>query len=321
MNNTIKLAFLGAVALATSSTAALAGSELVRGLTTGLSVGMPLPEGVYDISVGSYGGWDAKTAPMGLNEAYAIPVWLIWWTPWQILGGRVEFDTTTGVGDLWNAGNTWHPLNVNRTIASQDGIGLDSWLNTLVEAGIGWNLGGGWGVSLHAGAWLPSTQTVPSLLGRNYTAFQGAAAVSYVANGWNLSATGIYGSGGGEETVLLPFGPATARQAEWVNLDLTATKHFGKAEVGAVAYGSWDLTNSGEVTCYLSGGTAASLAPCKQHQFAVGSLVGYDFGIFLAQAKLTWDVEESNYRGKETRGSLTIVKPLWIAMPPEAPLK
>ena len=44
MRNTIKLAALGACALAASSTAALAGSELPIGITTGLSVGMPLPK-------------------------------------------------------------------------------------------------------------------------------------------------------------------------------------------------------------------------------------------------------------------------------------
>lgn len=169
MKTTIKLAALGAVALAASSTAALAGSELPKGVTTGLSIGMPLPEGVYDVSVGSYGSRN------GASEAYAIPVWLIWWTPWQIAGGRVVIDTATGVADAWKAGEP----------------GTDSFLNTLVEAGIGWNLGHGWGVSVHAGAWLPSTQALPTALGRDYTAFQGAAAVSYVGGGWNLSATGV----------------------------------------------------------------------------------------------------------------------------------
>ena len=60
MKNTIKLVALGACALAASSSAALAGSELPIGITTGLSIGMPLPEGVYDISIGSYGSQGAQ---------------------------------------------------------------------------------------------------------------------------------------------------------------------------------------------------------------------------------------------------------------------
>ena len=292
MKTTIKLAVVGACALAASSTAALAGSELPKGVTTGLSIGMPLPEGVYDISIGSYGSHN------GGSDAYSIPVWLVWWTPWQIAGGRVVLDTATGVADTW----------------SGTGPGTDSWLNTLVEAGIGWNLGHGWGVSVHAGAWLPSTQTLPTVLGRDYTAFQGAAAISYVASGWNLSATGIYGSGGNKQATA--YGPGTAQQGDWFNLDLTAARHYDKFETGLVAYGSWDLSDSGFTVCYPVSGHSS----CKQSQFAVGSLVGYDFGAFIAQAKLTTDVMEKNYGDKEVRGTLTIIKPLWNPAA-EGPLK
>ena len=86
--------------------------------------------------------------------------------------------------------------------------------------------------SVRAGAWLPSTQVLSVALGRDYTAFQGGGSVSYVANGWNLTATGIYGSGGN--------GNSRQIQNPWFNLDLTATKKLGKMEIGAVAYGSWD---------------------------------------------------------------------------------
>ncbi len=55
MKTTIKLAALGAIALAASSTAALATSEMPAGITTGIALGAPLPEGVYDISIASYG--------------------------------------------------------------------------------------------------------------------------------------------------------------------------------------------------------------------------------------------------------------------------
>ena len=56
MKATIKLTALGAIALAASSTAALAYSEMPAGITTGIALGAPLPEGVYDISIASYGG-------------------------------------------------------------------------------------------------------------------------------------------------------------------------------------------------------------------------------------------------------------------------
>ena len=284
MKNTIKFAVLGACALAASSSVALA-SEMPQGITTGLALGAPLPEGFYDISIASYG---TRTGPdaTGTSLAYAIPVWLIWSTPWQIAGGRVQLSTATGVADTWATGAT----------------GSDSWLNTFIDGGIKWNLGNGWNFGWTAGVFLPSTQPLPIMLGRNYAAFQGLASVSYLANGWNLTATGIYGSGGHDVI--------DQTQNPWVNLDLTATRKFGKFEVGSIAYGSW------EVGCAVSG--------CNKFaQFAMGGLVGYDFGSFIAQGKLGTDVwVDSNTRqnaGFETRGWLTIIKPLWNPEP--APMK
>jgi hypothetical protein len=278
MKTTIKLAALGAVALAASSTAALALPELPAGTTTGLALGAPLPEGVYDISIGSYG---SSNGALG-NLSYAIPVWLIWSTPYQIAGGRIAIDTATAVADAWG------PMTGN--------TGVDSFLNTLVEGSIAWNLGGGWNASLRAGAWLPSTQTLALDLGRNYTAFQGGGSVSYVANGWNLTATTLYGSGGNKLGAL-----GAGAQNPWVNLDLTATKKLGKMEIGVIAYGSWDQDSV--------------LKTAKASEFAVGGLVGYDFGSFIAQGKLAGDVQAENIIGrgndKEVRGTVTIIKPLW----------
>ncbi len=276
MKNSVKLAVLGAAALAASSTAAFAASTLPNGAVTGLALGAPLPEGVYAVHISSYG------SAGGLNVAYSAPLWLYWSTPWQVAGGRVSFSTYTGVADAWAAG----------------GNGVDSFLNTLVEGGIAWNLHNGFNVSLHAGAWLPSSQTVPQILGRDYTAFQGIGFVSYIANGWNFTAGVGYNSGGGGAV-----GSSTGQSAS-VTLDMTAAKKMGKFEVGSIAYGSWDQDG------------------LKEEHFAMGGLVGYDFGSFVAQAKLGVDLEHSalGKRGredvaKETRGWITIIKPLWNPAP------
>ncbi len=280
MKNTIKLAVLGAAALAASSTAALAGSELPSGALTGLALGAPLPEGVYAIHISSYGSTG------GVSSAYSAPLWLVWSTPWQIAGGRLAFSTYTGVADVWTPAG---------------GV-ADSFLNTLVEGHLGWNLHNGFNVSVYAGAWLPSTQSVPEALGRDYTAFQGLAAVSYIANGWNMTATGGYGSGGGGNYThqMMLGGNDTKWQSASYTLDLTAARKYGKMELGSIAYGSWDVDGA------------------KEQHFALGGLVGYDFGSFVAQAKLGTDIEHSSIHGrdraddaKETRGWVTIIKPLW----------
>jgi hypothetical protein len=287
MNFSMKLALFGACALAASSTAALANSQLLPGVSTGIALGAPLPEGVYAVTIGTYGSRpNGFGAGIDQNLAVGIPLWLIWSTPWQIAGGRIMLDTATPLPDVWAPG----------------GIGVESWYNTLLGSSIKWNFGNGWNLGLMAGVWLPSTQALPVLLGRNFTQFQGAASVSYLANGWNLTATSAYGTGGGGARDTDHWG------AEWVNLDLTGTKKFGKYETGVVAYGNWDLS------------TCGALCP-KQSRFAVGGLAGYDFGSFSAQFKLTYDVAETNHGGKETRGWVTFVKPLWSPEPPMAPLK
>ncbi len=272
MKDTIKLAVLGAAALAASSTATLAASELPSGALTGLALGAPLPEGVYALSVSSYG---SNVGGGSANLAYSAPLWLVWSTPWEIAGGRLGFSTYTGVADLWSAGGT----------------GTTSFLNTLVEGHLGWNLHNGFNVSVYAGAWLPSSQTLPVMLGRDYTAFQGLAAVSYIANGWDFTAVGGYGSGGGGTR-----GVDDHWQSASYTLDLTAAKKYGKLELGSIAYGSWDQDGA------------------KEDHFALGGLVGYDFGAFVAQARLGTDVSHTMNGtdvSKETRGWLTILKPLW----------
>jgi hypothetical protein len=60
----------------------------------------------------------------------------------------------------------------------------------------------------------------------------------------------------------------------------------------------------------------------KQSQFAIGGLVGYDFGPVILQAYLTTDVDENNYGGHDTRGWGRVIVPLDnpLAPPPPAPL-
>jgi outer membrane putative beta-barrel porin/alpha-amylase len=74
----------------------------------------------------------------------------------------------------------------------------------------------------------------------------------------------------------------------FLNVDLTATKKFGKWEIGPVGFYSTDLNSP--IAGYQ-----------KQSQFAVGGLIGYDFGPVIMQAYLTTDVYEKNYGGHDTR--------------------
>jgi hypothetical protein len=58
----------------------------------------------------------------------------------------------------------------------------------------------------------------------------------------------------------------------------------------------------------------------NQQQFAVGGLIGYDFGPVKLQTYVTTDVSQDNYGGYDTRGWTRIIIPLGNPWPTPAPM-
>lgn len=248
-----------------------AGSQLMPGISTGIPLGAPLPEGVWLIDIPTYGTRDSNP---DVDTFAIVPAWLIWSTPYTFLGGHIMLDTVMPY--------------VNADV--QNGPTFSGFANPFLDAQVKWDLGNGFFGGFQAGIYLP----IHSDIARDALSFQGIAALSYLKDGWDLSSTFIFGTG--NEGTGASGGPA------WFNVDLTATKKFGKFEIGAVAFGSTDLSDP-----------YAGYA--KQSQFAVGGLVGYDFGFANVQLKLTRDVYEENYGGAETRVWANIILPLWNPPP------
>lgn len=260
------IALLGS---ALTITTAQAGSQLMPGISTGLPLGAPMPEGVYSITIPTYG---SRNSHPRQDVGALVPTWLIWSTPWTIGGGRVLLDVVMPYVDI----------NID------GGPRLSGFANPFLDAQLKWDLGGGFFGGVQAGIYLPMDSDV----GRNWTAFQGLASLSYLKDGWNLTTTFILGTG-----------KDGARGApSWLNVDLTATKKFGKFEVGAIAFGSADLNSP-------------HYGYEKQSQFAAGGLIGYDFGPVNVQLKLTRDLWQRNYKGRDTRVWANIIVPLWHPSP------
>ncbi|NLH80513.1 MAG: transporter [Phyllobacteriaceae bacterium] len=259
-------------AILLTSTTCFAGSELMPGITTGIPLGAPLPEGLYMITIPTFG---TRESTPKVDMTAIAPAWMIWSTPWTIAGGRLVFDAVTPYADV----SVRHLGKVS------------GFTNPLIEAQLKWMLGDGWFGGFQVGGYLP----VQSDVGHDWGAFESALAVSYLKDGWNLSATTGFGTGHSGPT----GGP------DWWNLDLTATRKFGKIEVGAVAFASADLS-------------APFAGYAKQSQVAVGALAGYDFGPVNVQFKLTTDVAQTNYGGRETRAWANIIVPLWNPTPTAA---
>ncbi len=267
--NLTKWAAAGALTLTATATA-MAGSVTQPGETVGGSQGAPLPPGFYFIDTVDWGVRDGVAGVPGGKAAVGvnIPV-LAWSTPWKILGGRllfavaapsVEVGVTSPFGDSYAEGM----------------------FNPFFGGGLAWDLGGGFGFSYLLGVY-PSVHTP---VGFDSTSLNQRFALSYTANGWNLTGNLIYGNH-----------LDTDKNPDYLNIDLTATKKFGKWELGAVGFGSTDLNQP-------------TLAGPKQSQFALGGLVGYNFGPVIMQTYLTRDVSQTNYGGFDTRIWSRVIIPL-----------
>jgi hypothetical protein len=293
--------------LLTATVATMAGFASVEGAiatpvnppgwTAGLQLGAPLPEGLYFVDTGTY--FERSNAAFGspkIDAVINLPV-MIWSTPATLLGGRLELLATIpeiGVGINPNspAGSSWH-----RDIYNYGGL-----------AGLAFDLGGGWSIADHVGFFGPVDTDVGNNvgIGGNFWTFVESASVAYNHDGWALSANFFYGHSFNDNNTGIHTQPDSAQ------VDFAATKHIGKWEVGLVGYGSSDL-----------GGAARDMDAFgfahPQQQFALGGLVGYNFGPVITQFYVTRDVAERNYTGYDTRFWGRLVVPLW-APPAPAPL-
>jgi len=255
---------LGALALSLTGTAAHAASAAQPGQTIGLPTGAQLPIGLILLNTSSFGIRD--TSPVQAESNINLPG-VVWVPGVQLFGARLHLIAI-------------QPVVAARSAAAggryQSGIGVP-----LLAAQLAWKVTPNFSVSYLFGGYLPiQTQFVI-----NQGSIQQRFAATYLKDGLNLTANMLYG--------LYPD-PVNAQNViypDFLNLDLTAAKTFGKWQLGPVAFGSMDLPVSRPT--YR-----------RQAQFAVGGLVGYNFGDFFVQAYVTRDVLEQNYGGYDTRGWL-----------------
>ncbi len=289
-------AAMGALGLCAASGAAMASSVTPPGERAGLDLASPLPEGVYFVSTGGVGNWRAAQGTSTFD--YEVPI-IAWSTPWTILGGRIQLIAAAPEASLAAA-------NIGRG-ASAIARGM---YDPFVAGQLAWNLGNGFSVSYLAGAYIGvsgSTVIVNGVAAGgalnnpfDQTTFHQQLALAYHMNGWNATANLMYGIVGDNQTGGLT--PAQKWNPDYFNYDLALTKTMGKWEIGIVGYGSTDV--------------GAKYGYADQSQFALGGLVGYNFGPVITQLLVGTDVYTRNYAAKETRLALHVIIPLWN---PEAP--
>ena len=216
-----RFAAAGALSLC-STVSAVAGSMTQPGSTIGPALGAPVPPGLL------FSDWitqGCRTSPSELCLGDNISV-LIWSTPWTISGRRVEL-IAAPVVPVWYTEHQFHSSGL------YDPFGA---------AQFAWDLGRGWGVSYLLGYYAAIGGTISN----SSNSVNQRVAVSYTANGWNLTTNNILGLVANPLTNSprgspCPSMPSKGCNTDFYNNDITATKWFGNWELGPVAFYSTDL--------------------------------------------------------------------------------
>jgi hypothetical protein len=304
-------AAMGVVGLASS---ALASSVTPPGERAGIDLATPLPEGVYFVDTGGPGNWRGSQGTSAFD--YNVPI-IAWATPWTIGAGRIQLIAAVPEYNL-SANN--FALGPNKTaVLTSRGM-----YNPFVAAQYAYNFGNGFSASYLIGAYIgitggnvviggsavngavvPYGNTVAVQNPWNQTTLHQQLALAYHGGGWNATANLMYGIIFQNNTCSCNLG----LQADYFNYDLALTHTFGKWEIGIVGYGSTDTNNP--VPGYK-----------KDAQFALGGLIGYNFGPVITQFVLGTDVYSSkissNYVANETRLGIHVIIPLWNPPAPVA---
>ncbi len=256
------------------------GWQTKPGVYIGSSAGVP-PPGIYMVNqVFTYQTnlVGPGTTNLGLGShngvAAAVDVQAFLFVPgWTFLGGTYDFV----VAQPWVMFDISGPLNLNPAVVSAAG-GMH---NTFVANELSWKLGtSGFVVKAGLGIGAPDgTISGPNGLnnvGNPWWTFQPELIVSYLANGWNLTAA-MYDE----------INTANSRDGytsgDIFHADFTATKTIGKWTIGPVAYYAGQVTNNscsppGCTSGGLGGGASILGNAQRFNIWAVGGLVEYNFG-------------------------------------------
>ena len=278
--------------------------QYMRGSTMGDPVGAAPPPGWYFENTLLFapeivGNGQVK----GLRVDALVDIPLLVWSPgWSFLGASYYayasqpsfnltawFSTATGVP---NAPAQFFPTLHN------------TYVNPVA---LSWNLGGGLFASGAFGMYIPDGSRYNLTANPDYWTFEPHGAVSYLAGGWDLTAHFLYDFNTASAGHASPFAGTPAaifgngyRSGDQAFLDITATKKYGKWEIGPVAYFEWQTTADqpgGGLTCQQM--QAVTTVACgRATDYALGGLIGYDWGPVALKMIMT----ESFYHADELGG-------------------
>jgi hypothetical protein len=267
------------------------GWSMPPGVVLGMTAATPAPgfysfNEVYTAQAHRYGPGDPSSAtPIRVTSA----VTGVLWTPgWTLFGARYE----ALIVQPFTMADAGAPLN-----AQSGGVH-----NTFIApVQLSWALGNtGLFVKTGIGVTVPDgTISGPNGLGdpgAPWWIVQPLLAFSYLKDGWNLTANFSL-------EMNTPNTKTEYRTGDILHADFVATKAFGKWRVGPVASYVGQVTNDTSSAFYHNAINVSSY-----NLFAVGGLVGYDFGPVVLNLWATKDVSASASGGNPGPNRATIPK-------------
>jgi hypothetical protein len=242
------------------------------GALIGASAGVPPPgiymfDQVFTYQANLVGPGAAALNPPGTRktgvEANVDVQGFLFVPGWTFLGGTYDFVFV----QPFISQSTGAPVN-----AQSAGM-----FNTVLINELAWKLGGGFAFKTGVTVGVPDgTTTGANKLGNvanPYYTFQPEAIFSYLKDGWNLTAAIYEEFNTANQTTHYTTGNI-------LHADFTATKTIGKWTFGPVAYYYGQVSSdSCPVSCVaFYGGNQTLLNAQRTNIWAVGGLLGYDFG-------------------------------------------
>lgn len=278
----------------------------LSGIQSGYPTGHLPPSGVYlinttDVIGATVYGPDGKatgTKATGLVEVPEIG----WVTPWKVLGA----DYAMLVAQPWTLVNLRPPLGalggeLPAIYGATPSVSRSGAYATFVTpAYLSWQLPEHFSVAARADVFIPDGGWKNPLTGHgiaghlnalDFYSFQPSLAVSYLNDGWNFSAKMLADINAKNQGNDYKSGNSIATE-------LSATKTFGKWTLGVVGY-TKDQIEDDSGNAYKTSVAVGLAAPNgnRDHDYAIGPYVSYNFGPVILSAWLDHSVSTTNTIG------------------------
>lgn len=266
------------------------------GTSLGTPLGANLPPGVYLSNVINYYANSSTAANSsvpkpGVNLTTAVEApKFIWSTPWSILGATETMYVTVPFVDLTvtNKTGTFRSTGMADTVFS--------------PINLSWKLGNDLNINGIFTFLPPDGQynvTHKANIAANFWTFEPEVALSYLNSDYDISIHALYNTNTENTETHYTSG-------DQIMIEAYASKFFGKWQFGAVTYYDDQITKDTN-----NGTNFPKTNLTNPEQFALGGLVGYNFGPVRIQAWLTQDVQAKGGAGEGTRFWTRVVIPLY----------